>query len=59
MEIDIDGVENEIYIGPERKPKGAGPNLRSIKGVGGPPNKEARPTVRPYPCHSTWARAQS
>ena len=31
MEIDIDRVENDIYIGPERKPRGAGPNLSSIK----------------------------
>ena len=35
--IDSDGVENDIYLGLERKPRGAGPNLHFIKGVGGPP----------------------
>ena len=57
--INFDGVENYIYIGPECKPKGVGPNLRFIKRVRGLLNKEARPTMRPYLCHNIWAKAQS
>ena len=37
------GVENDIYTDSESKPRGVGPNLRFVKGVGGPPIKKLSP----------------